>query len=87
LNTLLKAGVDVFRLNFSHGDHPGKSLIIERIRNLSRRHKRAVAILGDLQGPQIRTGLMKNGAMELCHSLPGCSPTLGSLCRSTFYSG
>jgi pyruvate kinase len=65
LNTLLNAGVDDFRLNFSHGDHPGKSLIIERIRNLSRRHKRAVAILGDLQGPKIRTGLMKNGAMEL----------------------
>ena len=64
LNTLLKSGVDVFRLNFSHGDHTGKGAIIERIRNLSRRHKRAVAILGDFQGTKIRTGLMKKGAID-----------------------
>ena len=65
LDLLLEAGVDVFRLNFSHGDHAKKSEIIACIRDLSRRHRRAVAILGDLQGPKIRTGLMKGGSLEL----------------------
>ncbi len=65
LNILLDAGVDVFRLNFSHGDHEKKGRIINSIRELSRRHRRAVAILGDLQGPKIRTGLMKGGSLEL----------------------
>lgn len=65
LNALLEAGVDVFRLNFSHGDQAGKVPIIRTIRELSRRRQRAVAILGDLQGPKIRTGRMKGGALEL----------------------
>ncbi len=65
LNALLEAGVNVFRLNFSHGDHANKATVIADIRKLSSQHKRAVAILGDLQGPKIRTGLMKDGALEL----------------------
>lgn len=65
LDKLLKAGVDVFRLNFSHGTHADKSAVIEIIRTLSKQHQRAVAILGDLQGPKIRTGHMKDGAIEL----------------------
>lgn len=65
LSALMDAGVDVFRLNFSHGDCESKIGIIETIRSLSREKKKAVAILGDLQGPKIRAGLMKNGAMEL----------------------
>lgn len=65
LLALMEAGADVFRLNFSHGDHQGKASLIARIRDLSRRRRRAVAILGDLQGPKIRTGLMKGGSMEL----------------------
>lgn len=65
LDTLLHAGVDVFRLNFSHGDHANKTEIIKNIRDLSRKHRRAVAIIGDLQGPKIRTGIMQDGALEL----------------------
>lgn len=65
LDKLLGAGVDVFRLNFSHGGHADKTVVIDQIRNLSKQHQRAVAILGDLQGPKIRAGLMKNGGMEL----------------------
>ena len=65
LGALIKAGVDVFRLNFSHGDHAGKSAVIRSIRELSRRHEHAVAILGDLQGPKIRTGMMQGGGMQL----------------------
>lgn len=65
LSDLMNAGVDVFRLNFSHGDHADKVGIIESIRTISREKKKAVAILGDLQGPKIRAGLMKDGVMEL----------------------
>ena len=68
LLALMEAGADVFRLNFSHGGHTEKSAIIKRIRRLSKRRQRAVAILGDLQGPKIRTGMLKDGAMEL---IPG----------------
>lgn len=65
LKKLMEAGVDVFRLNFSHGDHHSKADIIRTIRELSSQRQVAVGILGDLQGPKIRTGLMKNGSMEL----------------------
>jgi pyruvate kinase len=65
LSSLMKAGVDVFRLNFSHGDHAGKEAVIRIIRELSQQHEHAVAILADLQGPKIRTGLMEGGGMQL----------------------
>lgn len=65
LETLLLAGVNVFRLNFSHGDAASKAKRIKDIRDVSKQHKRPVAILGDLQGPKIRTGLMRNGSQQL----------------------
>lgn len=65
LEALLIAGVDVFRLNFSHGEHAQKREWIETIRDLSRQRERAVSILGDLQGPKIRTGLMRDGGQML----------------------
>lgn len=65
LLALMDAGADVFRLNFSHGDLAGKAALIRRIRTLSDQRQQAVAILGDLQGPKIRTGLMKGGALQL----------------------
>lgn len=65
LESLLKAGVDVFRLNFSHGELQQKEQWIALIRDLSRQQQRAVSILGDLQGPKIRTGLMKDGRQLL----------------------
>lgn len=65
LQQLLLAGVDVFRLNFSHGEHQQKKIWIDHIRRLSAQHRKAVSILGDLQGPKIRTGTMGGGAVEL----------------------
>jgi pyruvate kinase len=65
LKSLMEAGVNVFRLNFSHGAHHSKEDIINSIRELSIKRRQAVAIMGDLQGPKIRTGLMKDGAMLL----------------------
>jgi len=65
LEDLLRSGVDVFRLNFSHGELEQKARWISQIRELSDQYQKAVAILGDLQGPKIRTGLMRGGSQEL----------------------
>jgi len=65
LNALMEAGADVFRLNFSHGEQHEKAELIARIRTLSKRRQRAVAILGDLQGPKIRVGRLKGGTLRL----------------------
>ncbi len=65
LLALMQAGADVFRLNFSHGRHAELAETVASIRELSRNRRRAVAILGDLQGPKIRTGMMRGGSMNL----------------------
>ena len=65
LEALLLAGVNVFRLNFSHGEHEQKAAWINQIRDLSARHNKTASILGDLQGPKIRTGMMRNGSQRL----------------------
>lgn len=65
LKKLLENGVNVFRLNFSHGTLEQKAQWIAGIRELSRGISRAVSILGDLQGPKIRCGLMKDGGQML----------------------
>lgn len=76
LTALMTAGTDVFRLNFSHGEQAQKRAIIQRIRKVSSGMKRAVAILGDLQGPKIRVGLLDGGCMELvAGQIVAISPT------------
>lgn len=65
LQSLMSAGVDVFRLNFSHGTLETKAEIIRRVREQAERCEQAVAILADLQGPKIRTGMMRDGALQL----------------------
>ena len=65
LLALMEAGADVFRLNFSHGQHDALTETVALIRQISRNRKRAVAILGDLQGPKIRTGMMRGDVMTL----------------------
>ena len=52
---LVRAGLDVARLNFSHGTHEDKLALIQMIRKVSREEKKPLCILGDLQGPKIRT--------------------------------
>jgi pyruvate kinase len=61
LEQLMRAGMNVALLNFSHGTHQEHEQIIERIRAISARLDYAVAILQDLQGPKIRTGLLQAG--------------------------
>ncbi|MFN0064576.1 MAG: pyruvate kinase [Myxococcaceae bacterium] len=65
LEGLLEAGMDVARLNFSHGSHEQHAETISKLRAVSLKARRAVGILADLQGPKIRTGKLVNGAVEL----------------------
>jgi len=65
LDALVRAGVDIFRLNFSHGDHQTHGLMTRRIRSAADRAGRIVAILQDLSGPKIRTGPLADGPLEL----------------------
>ena len=62
---LVKAGVNVFRLNFSHGSHDDKLKVIDHIRMINKTLPVNIAILGDLQGPKLRVGELENGQIEL----------------------
>lgn len=62
---LVKAGVNVFRLNFSHGSHEDKARIIEIIRKINTSLPFNIAILADLQGPKLRVGEIENNALEI----------------------
>jgi pyruvate kinase len=63
LLSLVKAGVNVFRLNFSHGSHEDKIKIIEHIRKINSSEPFNIATLGDLQGPKLRVGEIEGGSM------------------------
>jgi pyruvate kinase len=60
IRDLIRFGMDVARLNFSHGTHEDHSRLIERIRKVAAKEGRSLCILQDLQGPKIRTGRLKN---------------------------
>jgi pyruvate kinase len=62
---LVKAGVNVFRLNFSHGSHENKAMIIEQIRKINKTEPYNIAILADLQGPKLRVGEIENGGLKI----------------------
>ena len=65
IDSLIKAGVDVVRLNFSHGTVEEHKERAEKIRRISLENNRHLAILADLQGPKIRLEKFKNGAVNL----------------------
>ncbi|MBO9480517.1 pyruvate kinase [Salinisphaera sp. G21_0] len=65
LQKLIEAGVNVVRLNFSHGDPEDHKARAKTIREIAERLNRPVAILGDLQGPKIRIGRFQNGKIHL----------------------
>lgn len=65
IEKLIRGGMDVARLNFSHGTQEGHERVIRHVRGLSRRLKKVVTILQDLQGRKIRTGLLKEGRVVL----------------------
>ena len=61
IRELIAAGVDVFRLNFSHGSHDGHAAMIEKVRRIANDAGRIVALLQDLSGPKIRIGKLRGG--------------------------
>ena len=61
LDALIAGGVDIFRLNFSHGTRDSHAATFARIRAASARARRGVAVLQDLAGPKIRTGPLEGG--------------------------
>ena len=62
---LVQAGVDVFRLNFSHGKHEDHAAVITIINRINEEYPFNIAILADLQGPKLRIGEVENNGVEL----------------------
>ncbi|MEW5914643.1 MAG: pyruvate kinase [Thermodesulfobacteriota bacterium] len=59
LSALLAAGMDVARLNYSHGDHASHQATVDKLRALAKQQNRQIAILQDLAGPKIRLGILE----------------------------
>jgi pyruvate kinase len=87
---LVRAGIDVVRLNFSHGTHDEKLALIQMIRKVSREERKPLCILGDLQGPKIRTSKLKDHQAVLLKAgqrltiTPRDVPGTASLVGTTF---
>ena len=87
---LVRAGIDVVRLNFSHGTHEEKLALIQMIRKVSREERKPLCILGDLQGPKIRTSKLKDHQSVLLKAgqrltiTPRDVPGTASLVGTTF---
>ena len=65
IQRMAEAGMDVARLNFSHGDHKIQLSRIEKVRKIAKKMDRYIACLLDTKGPEIRIGTFKNGSVEL----------------------
>lgn len=65
LRRMIKAGLDVVRINFSHGQAAENAPLVELVRRLSQEMNVPIAILGDLRGPRIRVGEIEGGSVEL----------------------
>ena len=61
---------DVFRLNFSHGDHAGHKANVDTIRALEKSHGRPISVLADMQGPKLRVGAMPDSGVVLTAGEP-----------------
>src|SRR4249919_1379649 len=65
ISALIEDGLDVARLNFSHGTHEFHRGLITSVREAARGAKRPVAIMQDLQGPKLRVGVLPKGGIDL----------------------
>ncbi len=72
LDSIIKAGVDVLRLNFSHGSPQEHKKRAEKVRAIGKANHRHLAILADLQGPKIRTERFRDGVVELSSGADFC---------------
>jgi pyruvate kinase len=90
LRDLMRLGMDVARLNFSHGTHQEHARLIKLLRATAKRESRTICILQDLQGPKIRTGRLKHHAPVTLKSgsnliiTPRNIPGTASLISTTF---
>lgn len=66
IRALLEAGVNVLRLNMSHGDHDFHRNCLQQVRDISRSLDRNAAVMADLCGPKIRIGKLTDGSAQLC---------------------
>lgn len=65
LYSMFNAGLDVCRLNFSHGSQADHQAVLDTIRDINQKYNYNVGILADLQGPKIRIGMVKDGGIHL----------------------
>ncbi|MEE4455128.1 pyruvate kinase [Novosphingobium resinovorum] len=65
IESLFRAGVDVFRLNFSHGDHADHAARLATLRVLEAKYRRSIGVLADIQGPKLRIGTIRGGYINL----------------------
>ena len=65
LLSLVKAGVNVFRLNFSHGAYEQHQQVIDNILEINEKYNVHIGMLADLQGPKLRVGKIENNAIEI----------------------
>ncbi len=65
VRSLVRAGMNVARINFSHGDHATHARSIATLRKIAEQEGRLVAVMADLQGPKLRVGEIEGGALEL----------------------
>lgn len=70
IRQLFLSGVDVFRMNFSHGDYDSHAARFQRVRDVEREFDRPIAILADLQGPKLRVGKFAQGHVMLSAGQP-----------------
>ena len=65
IEKLFLSGADIFRLNFSHGEHAEKEKLVNMIRQIEKKYNHPIAILGDLQGPKLRVGTFEEDFVTL----------------------
>ncbi|MBI4435408.1 pyruvate kinase [Candidatus Uhrbacteria bacterium] len=65
LEKMIRAGMDVARLNFSHATHKDHARLIRRVRSAAKKARKTIPIIGDLQGPKIRLGDLPEAGVEL----------------------
>ncbi|MCX6714595.1 MAG: pyruvate kinase [Candidatus Uhrbacteria bacterium] len=83
LTSMMKAGMDVARLNFSHGTHAGHAKLLRLVRKTAKKLNKPIAVIGDLQGPKIRLGVLPDAGV----SVPTGSMVVLSTASTTYKAG
>jgi len=65
IEKLFLSGADIFRLNFSHGEHAEKARLVDMIRSVEKKYNHPICILADLQGPKLRVGIFEDDKVVL----------------------